>query len=83
MTCISVHVCVCVYVNKHKCIYIYIIYIYVYIYICMCVYIYISEDCVWSPQNVIRGLVKSAQLLGNVHNFYETCTILENTGWGL
>ena len=35
---------------------------------------YIYEDFVWSPQNVIRGLVKRAQLLGNVHNISDTCT---------
>ena len=38
------------------------------------IYVHISEDFVWSPQNVIRGIVKRAQLLGNVQNFYETCT---------
>ena len=74
-------------------------------------YIITSGERVWSPQcfcwlecaqciqlntNVIRGLVKRAQLLWtcttgkraqhlwNVHNISETCTyrIRENTGWG-
>ena len=53
--------------------------------------------CIQLNTNVIKGLVKraqllwhvhnfceTAQLLGNVHSISETCTyrILENTGWG-
>ena len=55
----------------------------------MCVYIYIGRTCLVAPMlllirmhsvciqlntNVIRGLVKRAQLLWHVHNFCETCT---------
>ena len=55
-------------------------YIYIFIYVCVCacrytyIYIYMSGERVWSPQNVIRGLVKRAQLLWNVHNISEACT---------
>ena len=64
------------------CIYIYNIHM-IYIYIHM-IYIYIRYSIIKSfgfesiPQqlntNVIRGFVKRAQLLWNVHNFYGTCT---------
>ena len=70
----------------------YILIIYIYI-------LYIGRTCLVAPMlllirmrsvciqlntNVIRGLVKRAQLLWNVHSISETCTyrILENTGWG-
>ena len=73
--------------NRYIYIYSYLyLYFYLYIkgsYIYIYIYFFFLEERVWSPQNVIRGLVKRAQLLGNVHNISETCTfrILENTGW--
>ena len=65
--------------------YLYNIHVYVYV----CIYIYIGRTCLVAPMlslirmrsvciqlntNVIRGLVKCAQLLWHVHNFCETCT---------
>ena len=43
-----------------------------------CIYIYIRRTSLVAPMqlntNIIRGLVKRAQLLWNVRNFCETCT---------
>ena len=44
------------------------------IYILYYIYVYMRSVCIQSNMNVIRGLVKRAQLLWKLHNISDTCT---------
>ena len=46
----------------------------IYIYIILYIYVYMRSVCIQSNMNVIRGLVKRAQLLWKLHNISDTCT---------